>query len=96
MWRSVVHAAVIAAIIVVIPDTDPFAQQETSSTQNRPDVSGREAAVVCDHPLAAAAGYEALRKGGNAIDAAVTMAGVAYAQFGAGAPRKEAAQPDAA
>jgi drug/metabolite transporter (DMT)-like permease len=28
--------------------------------------------------------------------AAVTMAGVAYAQFGAGAPRKEAAQPDAA
>jgi drug/metabolite transporter (DMT)-like permease len=28
--------------------------------------------------------------------AAVTMAGVAYAQFGAGAPRRETAQPDAA
>ena len=32
----------------------------------------------------------------KAAGAAVTMAGVAYAQFGAGAPRKEAAQPDAA
>ncbi len=44
--------------------------------QNRPDVSGREAAVVSDHPLATAAGYEVLRRGGNAVDAAVTVAGV--------------------
>jgi drug/metabolite transporter (DMT)-like permease len=29
------------------------------------------------------------------VGAAVTMAGVAFAQFGAGAPRKETAQPDA-
>jgi gamma-glutamyltranspeptidase/glutathione hydrolase len=44
--------------------------------QNRPDVMGREGAVSSDHPLATAAGYEVLRRGGNAIDAAVTMAGV--------------------
>lgn len=44
--------------------------------RNRPDVSGTRGAVVAGHPLAAAAGYEVLRKGGNAVDAAVTMAGV--------------------
>jgi gamma-glutamyltranspeptidase / glutathione hydrolase len=44
--------------------------------QHRPDVSGRHGAVVSDHPLATAAGYEVLRAGGNATDAAVTMAAV--------------------
>jgi gamma-glutamyltranspeptidase / glutathione hydrolase len=52
------------------------APAEAWPAQNRPDVSGREAAVVSDHPLATAAGYDVLRRGGNAIDAAVTMAGV--------------------
>ena len=42
----------------------------------RPDVMGREAAVVSDHALASAAGAAVLRRGGNAIDAAITMAGV--------------------
>lgn len=44
--------------------------------QDRPEVTGNMAAVVASHPLAAAAGADVLRRGGNAIDAAITMAAV--------------------
>jgi gamma-glutamyltranspeptidase/glutathione hydrolase len=42
----------------------------------RPDVMGRDGAVVSDHALASAAGAAVLKNGGNAIDAAITMAAV--------------------
>ena len=40
------------------------------------DARGANGAVTADHPLAAQAGLAVLQRGGNAMDAAITMAGV--------------------
>jgi gamma-glutamyltranspeptidase/glutathione hydrolase len=55
---------------------EPGVPEVQYAPRNRPDVAGMAGAVVAGHPLAAAAGYEVLRDGGNATDAAVTMAAV--------------------
>ena len=52
------------------------AGEMTFPTTNRPEVRGVGGAVSAGHPLAAAAGYDVLRRGGNAMDAAIAMAGV--------------------
>lgn len=61
-------------------DPSPSAGADTRGnvfpSTNRPEVRGINGAVSAGHPLAAAAGHDVLRRGGNAIDAAVAMAGV--------------------
>lgn len=60
----------VACAVVILP------RLVSAQTMMRPDVMGREGAVVSDHVLASAAGAAVLRQGGNAIDAAITMAAV--------------------
>ena len=56
------------------PETE--SGEMTFPATNRPDVRGTSGAVSAGHPLAAAAGHDVLRRGGNAMDAAIAMAGV--------------------
>src|SRR5688572_14014453 len=67
------HRTLVPLALVVGALTPSFM---TLDAQGRPQASGLEAAVSSDHPLASAAGADVLRRGGNAIDAAITMAGV--------------------
>ena len=55
---------------------DGGSSEVTFPATNRPDVRGVTGAVSAGHPLAAAAGNDVLRRGGNAMDAAIAMAGV--------------------
>jgi len=58
------------------PPADPDAEVPFYPAASRPDVRGTKGAVSADHPLAAEAGLRVLQEGGNAVDAAIAMAGV--------------------
>ena len=78
LTRFAVPMAMMAIFGCNVPaeDTSLPDQGMQFPSMNRPDVRGINGAVVSDHPLATAAGYTVLKNGGNAVDAAITMAGI--------------------
>ena len=60
--------------VAACAETTPIPTSEPAEPGR--DAQGRRGAVTAGHPLAAEAGLKVLQGGGNAMDAAITMAGV--------------------
>jgi gamma-glutamyltranspeptidase/glutathione hydrolase len=64
------------AVAVVVPAMIAACAQGSRPPEPGRDARGSHGAVTADHPLAAQAGLAVLQRGGNAMDAAITMAGI--------------------
>src|SRR5574341_438269 len=72
MGRRTMRLAVVVAVPVMIAACADGARAPEPGR----DARGKNGAVTADHPLAAQAGLWVLQRGGNAMDAGITMAGV--------------------
>ncbi len=68
--------SVLAVSLSLVSTAQLKAQEPAAADKGRPEVGGTTAAIVAGHPLAAEAGAAVLRRGGNAVDAAITAAAV--------------------
>jgi gamma-glutamyltranspeptidase/glutathione hydrolase len=64
------------AVAVALPVMIAACAHASRAPEPGRDARGRHGAVTADHPLAAQAGLAVLQRGGNAMDAGITMAGV--------------------
>jgi gamma-glutamyltranspeptidase/glutathione hydrolase len=73
---AVVSGCALAAVLLAVScRSQKIPQQEPPADRHVPyDFIGRRGMVVAAHPLAVEAGLTMLRKGGNAVDAAITVA----------------------
>ena len=71
--RSLVPAAIVLGLCLVIADATPAQERPASdgSIADRQPVIGKHDMVAAANPLAAEAGRQMLRRGGGAIDAAI-------------------------
>jgi gamma-glutamyltranspeptidase/glutathione hydrolase len=64
------------AVVLGVPLVIAACAEGSRAPEPGRDARGRHGAVTSDHPLASQAGLAVLERGGNAMDAAITMAGV--------------------
>ena len=67
---------IVMLLLTVAGCTEATSLPTQDSPEPGRDAQGTHGAVTAGHPLAAQAGLEVLERGGNAMDAAITMAGV--------------------
>jgi gamma-glutamyltranspeptidase/glutathione hydrolase len=73
LWCALVLWGLVAALFPRPSRADPTDPEAASGIAGKPPVFAARDMVVAAHPAAAEAGREILRKGGNAIDAAIAV-----------------------